>query len=427
MNATASEPTLRPLLKHLCAAAPGLFREPAGLLHHPFIVPGAAYSHELWDWDSYWTTLGILDLSRASGDAALHARALRYGHGSLRNFIEHQHPCGGMPIMMRSDNADVFGCFNDEGLERNQAKPVFGQFALALAEAETGADARREIAALALPALDRFYAYWGSRYLHAPTGLLVWGSDVGIGVDNDPSTYGRPHFSSANLLLNCLFYADLVAAASLAERFGGTPAHAALAPRWRARAEALAESIRTHCWDARDGCFYSLDVQCVDDRAKLIAWAAPGMPLTWSALPLRIRSFTSFLPLWCGIATAEQAELMRRQAIDPVTFGAAHGVRSLARNETLFSLAPSCNPSNWLGPIWILANYLVWRGLARYGFAEEAATLAAQTVALLEADIEAHGATHEYYDPETGRPLMNKGFLSWNLLAAAMAPPPAGY
>ena len=32
MSATASSTALRPLLKHLCAAAPGLFREPAGLL-----------------------------------------------------------------------------------------------------------------------------------------------------------------------------------------------------------------------------------------------------------------------------------------------------------------------------------------------------------------------------------------------------------
>ena len=43
------------------------------------------------------------------------------------------------------------------------------------------------------------------------TGLLVWGDDVAIGNDNDPTTFGRPFFSSANLLLNCLFHQDLTA------------------------------------------------------------------------------------------------------------------------------------------------------------------------------------------------------------------------
>ncbi len=88
----------------------------------------------------------------------------------------------------------------------------------------------------------------------------------------------------------------------------------------------------------------------------------------------------------------------------------------------MFSLAVSSNPSNWNGPVWILSNYLVWQGLLRYGFTDEAGALADKTLDLLAADIATHGATHEYYDPDTGRPIMNKGFISWNLLACAMLP-----
>ena len=36
-----------------------LKREPAGLLKHPFIVPGKGYSSELWDWDSWLTDVAI--------------------------------------------------------------------------------------------------------------------------------------------------------------------------------------------------------------------------------------------------------------------------------------------------------------------------------------------------------------------------------
>lgn len=409
------------LTDHFLAAAPGLFREPSGLLRHPFIVPGAAYAQELWDWDSYWTTRGLLELAETTENAELRERALRYGRGSLLNFVEHQDASGGMPIMMRADNPDVFGCFNAEGIERNQAKPVFGQFALMLADAEAeagqgGGEGDAELAEQVLPALSRFYSYWDKKYKHAGTGLLVWGSDVGIGVDNDPTTYARPFRSSANLLLNCLYHQDLTAASALASRFGDD----ALADRWRARAEEIAEAIRTRCWDERDQFFYSLDVQCADHRATLIPWAKPGLPLAWSALPIRIRMFTGFLPLWCGIASDRQAAALRKQALDPATFRAPAGIRSLALNEPMFNLAASGNPSNWLGPTWIMSNYLVWQALRRGNFAAEADALAEKTRALLEADIAAHGATHEFYHPDTCAPIMNRGFISWNLLAVEM-------
>ena len=86
----------------------------------------------------------------------------------------------------------------------------------------------------------------------------------------------------------------------------------------------------------------------------------------------------------------------------------------------MFSLAQSNNPSNWLGPIWIVANYFVWSGLRRYGFTAEATDLARRTLDLLERDFQLSGALHEYYHPDTGAPLMNKGFLSWNYLVGEM-------
>ena len=40
----------------------------------------------------------------------------------------------------------------------------------------------------------------------------------------------------------------------------------------------------------------------------------------------------------------------------------------------------SSNPSNWLGPVWIIVNYLVWAGVKRYGFEAEAQDLADKTL-----------------------------------------------
>ena len=39
---------------------------------------------------------------------------------------------------------------------------------------------------------------------------------------------------------------------------------------------------------------------------------------------------------------------------------------------------------------------------------------------LVSRDIEKYGKMHEYYDPETGEGVFNKGFSSWNALVANM-------
>jgi putative isomerase len=396
---------------YLHRAADDLLRPPAGHLRHPFLVPGAIYSAEQWDWDAYWTTRGLLALGTLLDDDAFTRRVIAHGQGCIRNLFEHQAANGALPIMMKSDNPDMFGCLRPDGPEVNQAKPVVAQLALCVCDAAND----DEWFAPFLPALDRFYARWESRYRNH-TGLLVWGSDVAIGVDNDPTAYGRPGFSSANLLLNCLYIEDLRAASTLARRLGLHP----LASTWTRRADELSTLVSSLCWDSRDRFFYTQDVQCGDHRAKLIPWAAPGMPMEWQSLHIRIQSFTGLLPLWCGAATPAQAEAMRDHALNPDTFHAAFGIRSLARNEPMFSLARSNNPSNWLGPIWIVANYFAWSGLRRYGFTAEATDLARRTLDLLDRDLQKTGALHEYYHPDTGAPLMNKGFLSWNYLTCEM-------
>ena len=44
-----------------------------------------------------------------------------------------------------------------------------------------------------------------------------------------------------------------------------------------------------------------------------------------------------------------------------------------------------------------------------------------RTLNLLGKDLETAGSLHEYYDPFTGEPIMNGGFINWNILALNMA------
>ena len=99
---------------------------------------------------------------------------------------------------------------------------------------------------------------------------------------------------------------------------------------------------------------------------------------------------------------------------------APYGVRTLAKYEKMYCVAATNNPSCWLGPVWGVSNYMVFRGLKRYGYEELAAELAEKTLAMLAADIRACGEMHEYYDGNTGAPVVNPGFQNWNLLAVNM-------
>jgi putative isomerase len=150
------------------------------------------------------------------------------------------------------------------------------------------------------------------------------------------------------------------------------------------------------------------------------------MNMSWHCLPLKIQTFTGFLPLWCGLARPEQAaDLVRTNYIADQRFRGDWGVRSLSSLERMYSMDFSSNPSNWLGPVWIVVNYLVWKALGNYGFEAEARDLADKTLRLLAADVAANGSLNEYYHPDTGAPLSHKGFMDWNLLVLEMIAAPA--
>ncbi len=393
--------------------AQSLLRPASGILHHPFLNPGGTYLDQLWDWDSYWVARGLFDLADWRDDAALASSVLSHGQGSLRNILNHQGGNGSLPILMRPDNPDVFGCCDGKKPFSNPAKPIFAQFTDLLYRRSGDQHWLREVT----ERLDAYYAYWEERFL-TPSGLYVWATDAAIGVDNDPTTYGRPFFSSANLLLNCFLYKDLKTAAELCNKGGGEKRSQKLG----AQADRLGASIRRHCWDEQDGFFYSVDTQCRDHRADLIPPDQPrGMDMSWNCLPLKVKMFHGFLPLWCGLASEAQAQAMVRRYLTAEHFLGDAGCRTLSRQERFYDPeTESSNPSNWLGPVWTIATYLVWLGIRSYGFRDEADILARSTLNLLAGDIEASGSVHEQYHPETGKPNFNADFISWNLLSMQM-------
>jgi len=387
-------------------------REPSGRLKFPYTVPSSPaspyYSNSLWDWDS-WSISIVLGQVEADTDRRGHF--FEYEAGSIRNFLDHTDADGVMPVQMKPDSQLLHGDPSRAGgFAENMHKPVLAQHAALLTQRQGSAEwIRADIDKIGL-FLDRYL----TSHIHAETGLAYWQTDFAVGVDNDPSVYYRPDKSTASIYLNCLLYRELLAYGYLLEELDNLPE----ANRWRGRAQDLADAMNTYCWDERDGTFYSVDINLrpidPDD------WLHKGAPRSWSSLLLRIDNWSSFLPLWAGFASQEQADRMLARYRDERTFNANYGVRTLSRLEKMYNLRASNNPSNWLGPIWGMSNYMVFRGLQKYGFEADARDLVEKTITLFGRDLDTSGSLHEYYNPDSGEAIMTKGFQNWNFLVLNM-------
>ncbi|GAB3601564.1 MGH1-like glycoside hydrolase domain-containing protein [Microbacterium tumbae] len=399
----------RLLADYIITSSEQMTRQPSGVLTHPYTVPSTPdsplYSAALWDWDSWFTSVA---LGQVEADAGAPGRFRSFEEGVVRNFLEHTDEDGVMPILLKTDGPMLHGDPGREaGFSQNMHKPVIAQQAALLTQRG------RDVAWIrdGLPVIERFLTRYLESHVHAATGLAYWQTDFAVGVDNDPSTFYRADGSSASVYLNSLLYRELLAFGYLLEEVD----RLSDAIRWRGHAQDLADAMQTHLWDERDGTFYSADLAFRDiDPAD---WLHEGAPRAWSSLLLRVDSWSSFLPMWAGVATQEQAERMRERMLDRRTFRANHGVRTLSRLEKMYDLRATHNPSNWLGPVWGVSNYLAVRALARYGFHDDARTIAEETVTLFGRDLVKSGSLHEYYHPDTGEPIMTRGFQNWNFLA----------
>jgi len=377
-----------------------MLREPRGILEYKFIVPGSCYNNELWDWDSWLTDVALRQMvgTEEIGE---------YEKGCILNFLSHIDKDGRIPIVISPQQCG-FDFVNKE--ETNVHKPMLVQHALFVCEQTGDFDWLWEY----FDQLELYIYFYFDRCLHE-SGLFYWIDDCAIGVDTDPCTFYRPDKSSASIFLNCLMYQELLAMKSLAERYELFEK----AAYYQSCARTLKEAIQKECWDERDGFFYSVDINLLPiDRTAILH---SGSPRHWSCLLQRIEVWSGFLAMWAGIATKEQAERMvKEHYLNPKTFYASYGIRTLSKMEKMYKVEYSCNPSCWLGPVWGISNYMVFLGLARYGYKREARELAEKTINLFSQDIEKCGELHEYYDPGTGEGISNPGFQNWNFLVLNM-------
>lgn len=399
-----------------------MFKQPTGIaLKYPYIIPGSRqYAAVLWDWDSWLSNVALRQILNDIGSEADKTEALTYEQGCVLNYLAYTSPEDGyMPMVVDAETnpdrikpADIYST--------NMHKPCLAQHAAFLIR-ENGGEA--EWIRQGFVRMQAFIRNYHEHHRHKATGLYYWQDDLAIGVDNDPSTFFRPNGSSASIYLNCLMYKELLAMAYIAGRL----ALADEAARYNDMAAVLKKAVQEHCWDEKDGMYYSVDINLLPYTGEPeYIFGKPfvlheGAPRDYPCLIQRLGCWSGFMALWAGIATEQQAERMvKENLMDERTFCAPYGVRTLSKLEKMYNMRPTHNPSNWQGPIWGVSNYMVFRGLADYGFKKEARAMAQKTVALYGSDLKKEGALHEYYNPDTGEPIINKGFQNWNYLVLNM-------
>jgi putative isomerase len=389
-----------------------VLKKPVGFISHPFIDPGSVYDGNVWDWDTYWSVYGLLPLSDRLKGGALREQILTHAIGNVQNFLEWQLPDGYIPMMIENGKwpEPYLNIQHKNGYLMNMHKPFLCQQISLISEY------RHDYSWIfpELAKIEKYFACYDRNYFNENCGLYTWCDDIMIGMDNDPASFGRPKFSTANIFLNAFMVMELEAA----RKIFTAAAQPARAEAFAARREQLIRALHEECYDPRDGFYYSVDT---DVKTRPYDWFHQGLGVFWKSLPIRIAVWSGFLPMLAGFATKEEAEALREHFHDEAQFGSRYGIPTLDKREKMFDLRATNNPSNWLGPVWLVANYCVFRGMLNYGFREEAEEMCTRSLRLLGNDLQKTGCLHEYYNPFTGEPVMNGGFINWNILALNMA------
>ncbi|MGN6586539.1 MAG: MGH1-like glycoside hydrolase domain-containing protein [Solirubrobacterales bacterium] len=157
-------------------------------------------------------------------------------------------------------------------------------------------------------------------------------------------------------------------------------------------------------WDERQGLFF--DEATPGGRIPVKTWASLA-PLALPDLPEEIGR-----------------RLVEEHLLDADEFWTAVAPPSVAVGERGYEPGGDRGPIRryWRGPTWVNSAWMVWLGLRRLGYEQEAQQLADGVIAAI-----AHEGLREYYDPRNGKGLGAKDF-AWSALVAELADPrPADY
>jgi hypothetical protein len=240
-------------------------------------------------------------------------------------------------------------------------------------------------------------------------GFLVWGGDAvlecvrdfrGVIWDALGGTPESPKRVKA-LDLTTMMVMESRSLANMAAALG-KPGEAR---EWSLRADRMAALIRTRMWDAQDGFFYNLARDT-------------GTFATKDGVSLKRKEIIGYLPMWAGVATNEQAARLVQHLKDPASFWRRFGVPTLAADDPFYDpFVTRC--CQWNGAVWLLWDYLVFRGLLNYGYRKEAEELLQRVMEGVLFQLRTMHRFWESYSPDYTQLNSPKNYL-WDCILARM-------
>jgi hypothetical protein len=137
--------------------------------------------------------------------------------------------------------------------------------------------------------------------------------------------------------------------------------------------ESVKEKIRTLMWHEEDGLFY--------DRL-------------FDGTLTRVATPTSFLPMFAGICSQEQADKMVKVLLDESRFWTAMPVPSMPKDSEIYEI------DMWRGCSWLNLDYFIILGLRNYGYMDIAEELRQRMLNVISKWYEKTGNVFEFYDAD---------------------------
>ena len=245
----------------------------------------------------------------------------------------------------------------------------------------------------------KFYDYWKLNRDVDADGMCEWGAHAMLECvrDGNVAVWDQVGWPSnfEGMDLNTMLVNELRSIADMARALGDQDGGSV----WDKKASALADSINRIMWDPVTGFYYH-----VDKTGHDFSFHAPD--------DLKRKEIIGFLPMWAGIATPEQAQRLVQHLTNPSEFWRTYGVPSLSADD------PYYDPTGyWNGPVWVQWQYLVFRGLLRYGYHAEARALAEKVSNAMIHELRTHHWFWELYSPDAEWAGWNKTYVWAGIIA----------
>ena len=160
--------------------------------------------------------------------------------------------------------------------------------------------------------------------------------------------------------------------------------HAGLG-EWTEKFRKTAEAINAHMWDKQDAFYYNI---AMTDHA-----------FEFEGKSLRRKELIGFLPMWAHVATREQAAKLVEHLTDHRSFWRTYGIPTLAADDPHYTpFVDGC--CRWNGPVWLLWDYIVYRGLRNYGYDAVARQVGEKMMAAVSTQLSINHRFWESFSPD---------------------------